>query len=72
MSNQSRKYACKNCNQPFEAIPPDDAHTYASLEPCSDGDSIPIIYDCDNCNNRTTIYWDKHNVGTDFLIYPIR
>ena len=69
--SERREYACRYCNNPFEAIPPDDAHKFASLKPCADGDSIPIVYDCDNCDKQTTMYWDKHDLGKDFKIYPI-
>ena len=54
-----KEYACKNCGHAFMAIPPDDVHTIAISEPCNKGDSIEIPYDCQNCNSRTIIHWDK-------------
>lgn len=54
-----KTYACSKCGHPFAAVPPDDIHVVVLLEPCKKGDSVEIPYDCKNCDNMNTRYWDK-------------
>lgn len=54
-------YACKNCGTSFRAMPPDDIHIMAMLEPCKKKDSVEIPYDCNECHERNVLHWDvKH------------
>jgi len=60
MNNDSlRKFACVNCGTPYEAYPPNDLYNIALPNGCEEGDSIRIKYDCENCHQPNSIYWDK-------------
>ena len=50
-------YSCKVCGNPFDAHPPDDVHRFSSVYQCWKFDWIERNYQCDKCNNSTTLYW---------------
>ena len=61
VETSARTLSCRNCGHPFTAHPPDDSHIVVKLEPCTEGDSIEIQYECDNCHQRNTIHWDRRH-----------
>jgi hypothetical protein len=54
-----RTFGCTNCGTPFPAVQPDDIHVVVLSTPCPKGDSLEVTYDCKNCHQTSTRYWDK-------------
>ncbi|MGC1931422.1 MAG: hypothetical protein WA667_20815 [Candidatus Nitrosopolaris sp.] len=61
-----RTFGCTNCGSPYPAVQPDDIHVVVSLKPCPKGDSIEMPVDCNKCNHRNVLHWDKkHQAGEE-------
>ena len=62
MTNEPRKFSCINCGHPYDAYPPNDVFHIAQNKQCNENDCIEIKYECDNCNNKNTIFWDQKHL----------
>ncbi len=62
--NASRKLSCQVCGATFEASPPDDIRTIASISGEDLVDEIKIKYKCANhmCQKENEIYWGKRHL----------
>jgi hypothetical protein len=54
-------FGCVQCGAPFEVYPPDSHHTELMMEPCKEGDSIPLNVTCEKCKAKNTRYWDTRH-----------
>ena len=65
MSKKKRIFSCPECGNPYEAYPPDDNHTTASLEEPKEaaGSVIKIIHDCLDCKHPITLYWYRQKMS---------
>jgi len=65
MTKGKRSFSCPECGNPYEAYPPDDLHTTASLEEPKDasGSVIKIVHDCLNCKHPITVYWHRRKLA---------
>lgn len=53
--------SCKNCGNPTMLYPPSPEYVTILLERCSKGDSIEVFFECYDCKDKNTIFWDiKH------------
>jgi len=68
MSKRKRTFSCPECGNPYDAYPPDDRHTTASLEKPeeAEGSVIPITHDCLVCKTPITIYWYRPKLSFGF------
>ena len=59
MSQKRRMFSCPECGNSYEAYPPDDIHTRASLkDPGENATSvIKIVHDCLVCKHPIEVYW---------------
>lgn len=59
MSQRKRIFSCPECGNSYEAYPPNDIHTRASLDdPRENASSVKkIVHDCLECKNPIEIYW---------------
>jgi hypothetical protein len=58
-------FSCKDCGKPFEAYPPDDIHTTASLESV-DG-AVQRTYKCSgDVKHENVIYWSSREPKVAF------
>jgi DNA-directed RNA polymerase subunit M/transcription elongation factor TFIIS len=55
-----RTVSCKNCGNPTLVYPADPDCINILLESCPKGDSIERSFECQDCKERNTIYWDMH------------
>ncbi len=66
-----RVFSCPECGIAYEAYPPDDLHTTASLEEPDkedvSGTIIKIVHDCSNCKAPITLYWYNEKPAISFL-----
>jgi len=64
-----RIFSCPECGNAYEAYPPDDNHTTASLEEPKEveGSVIKIVHDCEKCKHPITLYWYKPKKGKGFI-----
>jgi hypothetical protein len=54
---RNRNYSCPACGEYFTAYPPDDAHTWATVNQLTDvSDVIKMEHKC-QCGKRNTLYW---------------
>jgi hypothetical protein len=51
---EGKTFSCRKCGKPFEAYPPDDAHTTALMERSKD--AVEITYECEN-GHENPFYW---------------
>jgi len=60
-----RVYSCPECGNPYEAYPPDDVHTKASIkDPEKNASSVvKIVHDCLECKTPITIYWYSPSIA---------
>jgi hypothetical protein len=53
-----KKFSCTKCGIPYEAHPPDDKHSYATMvAEEAKKDHIIVKYTCKSCGTVNTIYW---------------
>jgi len=63
LSNNPKRYSCKQCGDPFDAYPPDDYYTYAMIKKCFVCDALGLgkhverNYECNGCDTKNTVYW---------------
>jgi len=59
---EKKTFSCKekSCGLPFDAYPPDDAHTDALLDPTKD--AVERSYKCPD-GHENTLYWVKPPSG---------
>ena|ERR671921_19031 len=50
---------CKKCSTPRVLYPPSPEYKHLMLEPCEEGHSIEMAFECLNCGEMNRIYWDK-------------
>jgi hypothetical protein len=63
-TSQGIKFGCVKCGSPFEVYPPDSDHALLLMEPCKEGDSIPLTVTCEKCKTVNTRHWDtRHYFG---------
>ena len=53
---EAKKFSCKECGAPFDAYPPDDAHTTALLE--KEEGAVERKYSC-TYGHENVLYWIK-------------
>ena len=66
-----KKFSCGNCDDAFEAYPPDDVYIKARVKECNVCKYLKLtqikrIVECKNCNHSNILYWHfsaLHTVG---------
>jgi len=69
MSNV-KKFSCSNCNEPYEAYPPDDVFTKAMIKKCFvcrylNRVTIERSVECENCSQQNVIFWHPDYLHTN-------
>ena len=69
MLDNVKKYSCSNCNEAFDAYPPDDIYTRAKIIECYvckylTRVQIKRIVECKNCDHPNILYWHMERLHT--------
>jgi len=62
MNNNSRKFSCMNCGHTYESYPPNDVFNIALPNQCEKEDCMEIRYDCEDCHQTYSIFWDRKHI----------